>query len=148
MTMTETERNRLRLWRRWQVTFDHFHYPPQMQRVHQALVVHPRPWTTRGLAEYTNLPQTSVRRQLHLLTSVNVQRLPEGFQITDLGIALNWTVHRELVKFVRGGHRFNMDLIAAHSHTPNLNDGPSADYEWLSTHVWWPIIDADDIPDA
>lgn len=147
--MTESERNRLRLWRRWQITFDHFQYPPQLQRVHQAMVVHPRPWTTRGLADYTNLSQTSVRRHLNLLAKAkNVERVDSGFQITELGLALNWTVHRELVKFVRGGHRFNMKLIRAHEQAPHPEDAPRIDYEWLATHVRWPVIDEPDLPDA
>ncbi len=111
-------------------------------------MVHPKPWTTRGLAEYTNLPQTSVRRQLEYLTDVNVQRVEGGFQITELGLALNWTVHRELVKFVRGGHQFNVKLIEAHMLTPSPDDHPIIDYEWLRTHIWWPVIDAPDIHDA
>ncbi len=148
MAFSETERNRLRLWRRWQITFDHFQYPPQMQRVHQALIVHPTPWTTRALAEYTNLPQTSVRRQLEKLSVPNIDRVDGGFQISELGMALNWTVHRELVKFVRGGHRFNIELIAAHRLSPRVPDTVGIDYEWLATHVWWPVIDAPEIDDA
>ena len=148
MSMSETERNRLRLWRRWQVAFDHFKYPPPMQRVHQALVIHPQPWTTRGLAKYTNLPQTSVRRQLKLLADPNLQRVDDGFQITELGLALNWTVHRELKKFVRGGHRFSQKLISAHKQSTGMNGAGGADYEWLATHVWWPVIEAPEILDA
>ncbi len=140
LDLTELERNRLRLWRRWDITFDWFNYPAPLQRVHQAMLIHREPWTTRALASYTNLPQTSVRRQLEQLKKGHsVQLGPDGFELTDLAVAYAVNFHKELVKYVRGGVTLDKNLLHLLKQGPNNQD---MNWEMLEHHVWWPIIDA------
>ena len=136
---TTNERNQLRLWRRWKITFDWFNYTDPLQRVHQALVVHRRPWSTRALARYTNLSQTTVRRQLDLLASGEaIVRTKKGVQISELQLAFNASFHRELSKYVRGGCHINPELIEVFKKAY----GPdAANFQMLENHVWWPIIE-------
>ncbi len=139
LDLTELERNRLRLWRRWDITFDWFNYPPPLQRVHQAMLIHRQPWTTRALANYTNLPQTSVRRQLEQLKmGRSVELGPDGFELTNLawGYAVNF--HKELVLYVRGGRTLDKHLLHLLKMGPN---NEHMNFDMLEHHVWWPIID-------
>ncbi len=146
MDISEDHRNRLRLWRRWQITFDWFGYSSKMQRVHQALLVHRQPWTTRALATYTNLPQTTIRRELNLLErGKSVTRTKDGFQITDLAVALALNFDKELSKYVRGGRHLDKKLLDLMKQAP---DTSHMNFEMLETHVWWPIIDVPDTGDA
>ncbi len=139
---TETERNQLRLWRRWKITFDWFNYSEPLQRVHQTLLIHRHPWSTRAIARYTNLPQTTVRRQLDILADGKViERTKEGVQVAELQVAFNVSFHREISKFVRGGCRMNSKLLELHKKTYGSD---SANFQMLENHVWWPIIDEPD----
>jgi hypothetical protein len=146
MDLSESERTRIRLWRRWDITFDWFGYTPQMQRVHQALLVHRKPWSTRALASHTNLPQTSVRRQLDLIAIGNhVAKTKDGFQLTELGAAFAISFHRELAEYVRGGRNINRELATL---LKNAEGTEHMNWEMIENHVWWPIIDVSEVPDA
>ena len=139
MELSETDRNRLRLWRRWDVTFDWFGYTPPMRRVHTTLLVHRHPWTTRALAIHTNLPQTSVRRQLDILDKGPLlDRTDGGVQISELGAAFAIKFHEDLVKYVRGGCYINREILDLLKRS---QVGPEVDFNMLENHVWWPIIE-------
>ena len=117
-----------------------------MQRVHQALLVHRRPWTTRGLATYTNLPQTSVRRQLEMMEQGRaIDRTVKGVQISDLGAAFAINFHGEPVRYVRVGRRLSAELLDLLKRSPSTEH---MDFDMLETHIWWPIIEAPEIDDA
>ncbi len=110
-----------------------------MQRVHQALLIHRHPWTTRALATYTNLPQTTIRRQLRMLErGKSVVRTEGGFQVTDLAVALAINFDKELCRYVRGGRHLDKELLNLLKQAP---DTSHMDFEMLESHVWWPIID-------
>ncbi|WP_170462264.1 hypothetical protein [Ruegeria arenilitoris] len=135
---TDDERDQLRLWRRWRITFDWFNYPEPLQRVHQALLVHRQPWSTRALATYTNMPQTSVRRQLDLLDAGNaIERTEHGVQINQMQVAFNSSFHRAIADYVHGGVHLNKELLKVFKQ----GFGPeAANFEMLENHVWWPVI--------
>ncbi|MCE8522735.1 helix-turn-helix transcriptional regulator [Ruegeria pomeroyi] len=146
MYLNDIQRNRLRLWRRWSITFDWFNYPPAMQRVHQAMLIHRQPWTTRALSSYTNLPQTSIRRHLKTMEQGGaVEQTPEGVRLTDLQVAFSTSFHKALVEYVRGGKKLNPELVRILKSAPGNQD---MNWEMLENHIWWPVIDAPDFPDA
>ncbi len=146
MELQATDRIRMLLWLRWDITFDWFGYTPALKRVHLALLVHRQPWSTRTLAEYTQLPQTTVRRHLAALEQGrNIDHVENGLQISDLGVALAASFHAELVKYIRGGCHINKDLIELMKKAPETGH---MDFEKMETHVWWPVIDAPEIDDA
>ncbi|MCA0869889.1 hypothetical protein LCL97_03555 [Seohaeicola saemankumensis] len=136
---SEKERDQLRLWRRRRTTFDWFYYPEPLQRVHQALLTHREPWSTRALATYTNLSQTSVRRQLDILFAGNaIERTDKGVRINKVQLAFNVSFHRAIDEFIHGGCHLNPELVSL----LKKKYGPeSANFDMLENHVWWPVIE-------
>lgn len=146
MELSETDRNRLLLWLRWDITFDWFGYPPPMKRVHITLLAHPEPWSTRALAKHTNLPQTTVRRQIDAIArGRQIERSEKGVQLNQIGFLFGATFHAALVKYVRGGCHLDPELVALLKQAPETGH---MDFEMMETHVWRPVIDAPDIADA
>ncbi len=138
MELSEVDRNRMRLWRRWEITFDWMGYTPPLKRVHIAMLVHPQPWSTRALAEFTQLPQTTVRRHLEAMEKGNsVDRTEDGFEISEQGVALVTEFHSKLARYVRGGVRLDSEVLELLKRAPNIG---KTNFDKLETHVWLPII--------
>ena len=74
-----------------------------------------------------------------------IERTPEGVQLSELQVAFSSSFHRALVEYVRGGHRLNSELLSILKAAPG-NEGMN--WDMLENHVWWPVIDAPDHPDA
>ncbi len=146
MQIDPTHRDRLRLWRRWQITFDWFNYPPPMQRVHQALLIHPGPWSTRALSTYTNVSQTSVRRCLKDLDlGHSLVHEENGVMLSDLAIGYAVNFSRILVPNVRGGCHLDRNLLHLLRKGPN---NEAMNWDMLENHVWMPVINAPGLHDA
>ncbi|MFC3615126.1 hypothetical protein ACFORG_15280 [Lutimaribacter marinistellae] len=146
MQIDPTHRNRLRLWRRWQITFDWFNYTPPIQRVHQALMIHQGPWSTWGLSAYTNIPQTSVRRVLRELDKgKSIVHEKNGVMLNELGLAYAINFTNILIPYVRGGCHLDKNLLTLLKQGPN---NEAMNWEMLENHVWLPVIDASGIFDA